>query len=76
MRQKASVSGNQSLKNILGDTTPAGSAWSGAASSAVKASEEVGEYVTNGNTTESSSGKAKKKGKQKQTLFTLGTFPA
>lgn len=29
----------------------------------------------NVNATEPSYGKAKKKGKQKQTLFTLGTFP-
>jgi hypothetical protein len=75
VRQKVNVvSGNQSLKNILGESTPVGSAW-GAAGSAVRAPEEEGEASVNANATEWSHGKAKKKGKQKQTLFTLGTFP-
>jgi hypothetical protein len=75
-RQKATVSGNQSLKNILGDTTPVGSAWSsGAAGPAARATDDGEEGNTPANVVESGSGKAKKKGKQKQTLFTMGTFP-
>jgi hypothetical protein len=73
-RPKATVGGNQSLKNILRDTTPATSAWSGGTSgSAAKAFEE--EEGDGANATESAFGKSKKKGKQKQTLFTLGSFP-
>jgi hypothetical protein len=73
-RPKAAVSGNQSLKNILRDTTPVTSAWSGGASgSVVKAPEEDAEERAS--VPESGLGKSKKKGKQKQTLFTLGSFP-
>lgn len=72
-RPKAVVGGNQSLKNILRDTAPASSAWNGGGSgSATKAPEEAEER---GSVTESVSGRSKKKGKQKQTLFTLGSFP-
>lgn len=74
-RPKATVGGNQSLKNILRDTTPTISAWSGGASgSVVNAPEEEAEERAS--VAESGSGKSKKKGKQKQTLFTLGSFPA
>jgi len=71
-KQKTAMSGNQSLKNIVGGNVPAGSAWtSGNAGTA--ASEE--QSTTNTNTVDVRSRKGKK-GKQKQTLFTLGTFPA
>jgi hypothetical protein len=70
-RQKVQVSGNTSLKKILGESVPATSAWSAAGGSgsgtpvdeAAPASEEP-----------PATGKGKKKGKQKQTLFTLGNF--
>lgn len=75
-RQKTSMSGNQSLKKILGDTTPTASAWSnGPVGSAARALEDGEEGSMNANVVGFESGKTKKKGKQKQTLFTLGTFP-
>lgn len=70
---KNSVNGNQSLRNILGESVPANSAWGGASGQgglAMHAPEGAEEPVPAGPT-----GKGKKgKGKQKQTLFTLGTF--
>lgn len=74
-RQKVNVSGNQSLTNIVGDLTPAGSAWAGgggASGSAAQIPDEDGDGDGQG------PAKSKKKGKQKQkqTLFTLGTFPS
>jgi hypothetical protein len=74
-KQKAHVSGNQSLKNILGETAPVGSAWSSGSAGVAARMADEGEGGTNANAVESSPGKAKKKGKQKQTLFTLGAFP-
>jgi hypothetical protein len=73
MRQKASMSGNQSLKKILGEATPVGSAWSSGTVGLPLRTADEGESSMNADAVES--GKAKKKGKQKQTLFTLGTFP-
>lgn len=65
---KGSVNGNQSLRNILGEAAPVNPAW--------------GTSGASGNDTppldggDEPSGKGKKgKGKQKQTLFTLGAFP-
>ncbi|PCH37814.1 hypothetical protein WOLCODRAFT_135863 [Wolfiporia cocos MD-104 SS10] len=75
---KAAIGGNKSLKRILGDSAPAVPAWG---------TGENGTETANGNSTsvayegeqgaaEPTSGKGKKgKGKQKQTLFTLGSFP-
>ncbi|GJE90693.1 hypothetical protein PsYK624_068370 [Phanerochaete sordida] len=73
---KAAVSGNRSLQNILGVTTPPTPAWEktpAGGSGAEPAGElEVSEPVPENG----ASGKGKKgKGKQKQTLFTLGSFP-
>ena len=75
-RVKPPVSGNQSLRNILGETsTPA--AWrsnsdiTGSGSGAQTPDEHSVEAE------ETASGKGKRgKGKGKQTLFTLGSFPS
>ncbi|KAL1716434.1 hypothetical protein EV715DRAFT_205332 [Schizophyllum commune] len=81
---KPPVSGNQSLKNILGQTSaPVVSAWSaggggedsapgsGTVTPAVEAEDGAQEEGgANGG-----GGKKKGKGKQKQTLFKLGSFP-
>lgn len=67
-RAKVQASGNQSLKNILGETMPSAPAWQGPST---RTAEE--EDTTGG---ERSVGKKKGKGKQKQTLFTLGSFPS
>ncbi|CAK5276974.1 unnamed protein product [Mycena citricolor] len=74
-RQKVSVRGNQSLKNIAGGSSaPAASVWGAGvtAEETAFASTEVpgSEGSVNGNA------KKKGKGKGKQTLFTLGSFPS
>lgn len=73
-RSKPQVKGNVSLKNILGSTgPPAVAAWgSGPAGVENVGGEESG----TGDVGTTAQGKGKKsKGKQKQTLFTLGSFP-
>ena len=76
-RVKPPVGGNQSLRNILGETAPAVAAWQSnvtGGGSGTQISDEPG--VILGEAEESSGGKGKKgKGKGKQTLFTLGSFP-
>ncbi|KAF5377479.1 hypothetical protein D9615_005368 [Tricholomella constricta] len=80
-RQKAPVSGNVSLRNILGNpTAPTVPAWAAGGTNANagaptgQAAAESGEGDTS--SPAAGSGKGKKgKGKQKQTLFTLGSFP-
>jgi hypothetical protein len=75
-RQKASVSGNISLKNILGDSAPAQAAW-GAGTGSNGGSGASTPDIQTTDIQAGGSGKGKKgKGKQKQTLFTLGTFPS
>ncbi|KAL0946428.1 hypothetical protein HGRIS_012651 [Hohenbuehelia grisea] len=72
-RPKAPVSGNQSLKNILGNAAPTTSAWQSGGTN----SDHASTAVENGDTAATSGGKGKKnKGKQKQTLFKLGAFPS
>ncbi|KAK7051638.1 hypothetical protein VNI00_004617 [Paramarasmius palmivorus] len=87
-KQKVPVSGNQSLRNILGQTAPPSvSAWGSSAGGGSSNGtstpngvngddgpvEGTGEVTTGGG----GGGKGKKsKGKQKQMLFTLGTFPS
>ncbi|KAH9950224.1 hypothetical protein B0H21DRAFT_562086 [Amylocystis lapponica] len=68
---KDAVGGNQSLRRILGDTAPAAAAWRAGAngSSASAPGEEEGAQEP------ATVGRKKGKGKQKQTLFTLGSFP-
>ncbi|KIK00343.1 hypothetical protein K443DRAFT_612765 [Laccaria amethystina LaAM-08-1] len=80
-RQKPQINGNVSLKNILGNSaTPAVSAWAGAAAghpAGQKTPSGANETpATEGDIITAATGKGKKgKAKQKQTLFTLGTFP-
>ncbi|KAG2349998.1 hypothetical protein BDR05DRAFT_972889 [Suillus weaverae] len=72
-RMKPLVSGNQSLRKILGETAPTVAAWksNGTVSGGGTPIPEEQSVVE-----ETASGKGKKgKGKQKQTLFTLGSFP-
>jgi hypothetical protein len=66
---KQFISGNKSLKNILGDAQPAQPAW-GQGPSTLPSSPPLDPDP------EPTTTKGKKgKGKQKQTLFTLGSFP-
>jgi len=76
-RERLQVSGNQSLKRILKNTGPTISAWhpgnsskSGDGGTETNVDDEIGAE-------ESMGGKKRKKGKgkQKQMLFTLGSFP-
>ena len=68
---KEFISGNKSLKNILGDTLPAQPAWGQGSSSSIQPSSPPPDPEPEPTTTKGRKGK----GKQKQTLFTLGTFP-
>lgn len=67
---KAFISGNKSLKNILGDTLPTQPAW-GQGPSSAQPSSPPPDPEPEPTTTKGRKGK----GKQKQTLFTLGSFP-
>lgn len=72
-RMKPLVSGNQSLRKILGETAPTIAAWKGNDTASGGGSPIPDEHSV---VEETASGKGKKgKGKQKQTLFTLGSFP-
>ncbi|KIY46880.1 hypothetical protein FISHEDRAFT_46411 [Fistulina hepatica ATCC 64428] len=78
---KSAMGGNASLRNILGNSGPAVSAWqSGTAPSPSVPSDTTVDAVSSerpAEATPTTNGKGKKgKGKQKQTLFTLGAFPA
>lgn len=81
-RQRAQVSGNISLKNVLGNPTPpSASAWQQTGSANENSSKRLAAAAapTEGEADlpATTPGKSKKsKGKQKQTLFTLGTFPS
>lgn len=78
-KQKAPVSGNVSLRNILGASPgPAVAAWQTGPAGAVEPTDwDNGEGVEGTATQGGPEGKGKKgKGKQKQTLFTLGSFPS
>jgi len=67
---KEFISGNKSLKNILGDTLPTQSAWGQGPST------HPSSPPPDPGSAEPVSTRGKKgKGKQKQTLFTLGSFP-
>ena len=73
-RAKPPVSGNMSLRHILGEVAPVGSAWRGGE---VGVQTQVGgqeQVETTGAGVGAGKGK-KGKGKQKQKLFTLGSFP-
>ncbi|KAJ7147912.1 hypothetical protein C8R43DRAFT_889420 [Mycena crocata] len=79
-RQKATVSGNVSLRNILGTGAgPAGpGAWGAGANTGPSTPPLVQEEsgAAGGGPGGGGGGKKKGKGKGKQTLFTLGTFPS
>jgi hypothetical protein len=77
-RQRAQVSGNVSLKNVLGNPTPPAAAWQAGSAdgnssslhpAAAPGTEDEGDALP---TTKSK----KSKGKQKQTLFTFGSHAA
>ncbi|KAJ7813908.1 hypothetical protein B0H14DRAFT_2522586 [Mycena olivaceomarginata] len=83
-RQRAQVSGNVSLRNILGTQAgPVQAAWGGSGSAGASPNEQAreeyglgqgqGDAASGGG---GGGGKKKGKGKGKQTLFTLGTFPS
>ncbi|KAG6332563.1 hypothetical protein ID866_6529 [Astraeus odoratus] len=81
MRMKPRVAGNQSLRNILGDSLPSSSAWktddgrSEPGDATVDPLTRAPSVPVTGEG--SGGGKGKKgKGKQKQMLFTLGSFPS
>ena len=67
---KAFISGNKSLKNILGDNIPAQPAWGQGPST--QPSSPPPDPDPEATTTKGRKGK----GKQKQTLFKLGSFPS
>lgn len=69
---KPFISGNKSLKNIIGDTLPTQPAWGQGPSSAQPSSPPPDPEPEPEPTTTTG---RKRKGKQKQTLFTLGSFP-
>ena len=81
------MGGNSSLKNILGASTgPAQAAWKAGPSESVSlissdftgldvTDNDGGEGVVMGDATGGQRKGKKSKGKQKQTLFTLGSFP-
>jgi hypothetical protein len=68
---KEFISGNKSLKNVLGDTLPARPAWGQGPSVQPSSPPPPLDPETEPATTKGRKGK----GKQKQTLFTLGSFP-
>ncbi|KZV79126.1 hypothetical protein EXIGLDRAFT_480994 [Exidia glandulosa HHB12029] len=72
LRQQGFMSGNPSVRNIVGASqgAPSASAWGGAKQS------DAADTAENDAPVEGAPAKGKKKGKQKQTLFTLGAFPA
>jgi hypothetical protein len=77
-RERPKIGGNQSLKNILGSSSPAVSAWQPGSGGGDWDQIGVNDVGGEGDTEEGGAGKKGKrvKGKQKQTLFTLGSFPA
>lgn len=72
-RIKPVVSGNTSLRNILGEVTPVTPAWRANGGGGGGGGETQG---GSGHATPDTGKGKKSKGKQKQTLFTLGSFPA
>ena len=68
------MKGNSSLRNILGNTAPASSAWHEDREEGARGEGAV-DYVGDDIQDEASNqGKSKKKGKQKVTLFTLSSL--
>ncbi|KAJ6563571.1 hypothetical protein DFH09DRAFT_1476168 [Mycena vulgaris] len=75
-RLKAPVSGNVSLRNILGPAAAPGPGVWGAGTGAGGSEPREEAVDTPGGAGGGGGGKKKGKGKGKQTLFTLGTFPS
>lgn len=76
-RVKSPVSGNQSLRNILGESAPTIAAWKNndtGGGSGTQTPDEPSVVLREAEEIGGRMGK-KGKGKQKQTLFTLGSFP-
>lgn len=69
------MSGNQSLRKILGDgNVPSSSAWGPKRDEDGQTEFSTTPLSTDAGTPNPNKGK-KKKGKEKQTLFVIGTFP-
>ncbi|KXN92886.1 hypothetical protein AN958_07306 [Leucoagaricus sp. SymC.cos] len=82
VRERPKIGGNVSLKNILGSSSPVVSAWqsgggTGSGDGMVDSAVDGASGAGNGEGEESGAAKKGKKGKgkQKQMLFTLGSFP-
>ena len=73
---RAAVGGNQSLRNILGESAPAQPAWQNGGDAKDAGGSGTPANGRGDGESASGGGKKKGKGKQKQTLFTLGSFPA
>lgn len=76
-RPKPLVKGNQSVRNIVGNPGPTINVWSGeGANDADGINEAITDEPTQPADPVAQQKKGKKKGKEKVTLFTLGTFPS
>jgi E3 ubiquitin-protein ligase ZNF598 len=76
--KRPAVSGNNgSLQKIIGSNAPKTSAWAGGGNAATSGESAAEQTTTEQRLPANAAAGAKKKGKgkQKQTLFTLGTFP-
>lgn len=69
-RAKPRMGGNQSLRNIIGNNRPPSNAWS-----TDTGDQETSETRDSSEDANTQSKKGRKKGKEKITLFTLGSFP-
>ncbi|KAH8117281.1 hypothetical protein DFH11DRAFT_1816255, partial [Phellopilus nigrolimitatus] len=74
-RAKPPMSGNKSLRNIIGNQKPAVNPWSSGNEGNGETSETTGESEETAGHAPIQPKKGKKKGKEKVTLFTLGAFP-
>ncbi|KAI5124372.1 hypothetical protein M0805_008975 [Coniferiporia weirii] len=74
-RVKPPMSGNQSLRKIIGGQGPATNAWSSSGAESTEASAPNRDSEEAPDDVSSQPKKGKKKGKEKLTLFTLGAFP-
>ncbi|KAI0063455.1 hypothetical protein BV25DRAFT_430668 [Artomyces pyxidatus] len=72
---KPVTGGNSSLHKILGSTAPTTSAWTPGGGSSAQPNTGEGADAASTQDGAATVGKKKGKGKQKQTLFTLGSFP-
>jgi hypothetical protein len=77
-RARPQVGGNQSLRKIVGEPAPVTNPWAGGTGASGAAPENSSSWGAEEQEDEqpTAGGKKKGKGKQKQTLFTLGAFPS